>query len=289
MDVLSIILSVLAITVSSIAIWFSIPRLKINGLVASVFSAEGNLGSVVQARVSNNGGASATIFAIEVRSRRGHVSARPDPSLRGPGMPYEIAPRGGVGVWNFDYENLRRQAADNFWTKPMRVDVVVTVGTKRKKSRGRIFVNPPGVFSADESSFLKLRRRLRDAWQQSLLLWCAVGPDDDPTADTYTAVATKRRGGIAAPRYLAAAAQAEGQIKRKLDSIPVIKVRRAWPWEKRMLFEVPLLDGTLADPGEQLYWYEVDKDGVAGSLGHGAITVGEYRESARKMRQEQER
>lgn len=204
-------------------------------------------------------------------------------------MPYEIAPRGGVGVWNFNYESLRRKAADNFWTKPMRVGVVVTVGTKRKKSRGRIFVNPPGVTTADESNFLKLRRRLRDAWHQNLVLWFALGPDDDPAADTYTAVATKSRGGIAAPRYLAAVAQAEGQIKRKLDSIAVVKVRRAWPWEKRMDFEVPLLDGTLAHPGEQLYWYEVDKDGVAGSMGHGAITVSEYREYARQMGQAQER
>lgn len=141
---LAIGLSSIAIIISVVAYRSSLPRLKVSADGSVMLLGLPTLRGAVQVRVDNNGGASALVRRVSLRSVDSNVFASPDRTLPNPELPFAVDAHGGVAVWNFDHRQLQRDVDVTFREKPLAVRAEIEVGSKRYRQRGRVWVNVPG-------------------------------------------------------------------------------------------------------------------------------------------------
>ncbi len=256
---LAIGLSLIAIIISVVAYRSSLPRLKVSANGPVMLVGPPTLRGAVQVRVDNNGGASALVRRVSLRSVDSNVFASPDRTLPNPELPFAVDAHGGVAVWNFDYRQLQRDADVTFRETPLAVRAEIEVGSKRYRQRGRVWVNVPGDSRLIESRWARVRRRCR-RWIDE-----PVGfPIPQTIGDDGRVALTIRKHGRGQVRPFAFTLVKElpdGRHERVRD-VEQVPVPRIWPWQTEVIVSAPIVDDAGEPVGVQFWWTVTNRSGA---------------------------
>ncbi|KSU60854.1 hypothetical protein AS181_03770 [Gordonia sp. SGD-V-85] len=272
---LSLVVSLIAAAISVVAYRSTLPRLKVTAKGPVILVGQPTLRGAVQVRVDNNGGGSALVRSVVLRSVDSHQVAGPDNDLPNPARPYTLEPRGGTALWNFDTQRLAHEAAGDVRDTPLVVRAEVEIGTKKYRS-GRVTLNLPG----ETRSHLDRRTRFKwwvESWISPRVSVQGAAYSEPPALDAEFVeyrVETSGRG-VTRRHKLTLVVEHAGNRRERVKGVDQIDLPRLRPRKRKSSVTLPVVDDSAREPGDEYWWIITRRDGVGTGHGIGAVTRSE--------------
>ena len=254
-DWVSFAVSLTSVAISAAAYRSGQPKLTLTakGPVLVLGLDEGGLLPVVVVEIVNDGGRAAHINNV-LLSGAGLVGK----PIRGSTGAIGLEPGGDKKTWIFDYNDLRRQLAEQARTEfrdpqsPVMIYATAQSGRKVLRSEA-VQVNPPGVHTAHLTRKDKRQRRYQ-SWLRPRPMILGVIPLSDRSTQLrpHVMISNSDRG-IVRPGQLALVVEREDGSRSRVEAVPPVRTPPVWGGRSRNV-KVPFVEERAGMPGDKYSW-----------------------------------